>query len=79
MDLFDILDDNNKTIVLTDRDNRCIYIWDGFVTLTCYDYRGGQFFVFAKKSIISTSESNRDAHFLNAQAQARTWRDSLDN
>ena len=86
MTLFDILDGDKNVLVLSDKANETIYVWDKFNTLYCYEWVIIPIYgnidsygwkIVAKKNISSTSE-NDDKRFHNARMQAITWKTMID-
>ena len=86
MTLFDILDGDKNILVLSDKANETIYVWDKFCTLYCYEYSHVDDLVktdkngwtlIAKKNISSTS-ADEDKRFNNARGHALDWKKALD-
>ena len=81
--LFDILDNDNSIIVLSDKSDKTVFVWDHYHALSrwqltcCNSDRYETWKRVGQKNISFTSDKN-DARFDNARNHALIWKRALD-
>ena len=81
--LFDILDNDNNVIVLSDKSDKTVFVWDRYHALrcwqlTCYNSDGDETWKCVGLKNISSTSDKSDTRFDNAHNCALAWKRALD-